>query len=264
MALFWIMFIVALVFSSVGFKKTLWFTSIGYGLSVAAIGVALLIGGRATMTTGIMCTCILFVLYGLRLAGYLAFRERCSRSYNAKMKGEPGFGANASMVAKFSVWISAALLYTAETSPATFRIANGSGDDVMLVLGILISAAGLAIESIADLQKNAAKKKNPAAFVSTGLYSIVRCPNYFGEMLFWTGAFLGGIPIYQNIWQWLAALMGYLGIVYVMFAGARRLEIRQNKAYGKDLAYKKYVHTTPIIIPLVPLYSVEKFKWLMG
>lgn len=264
MALFWIMFIVALAFSSVGFKKFVWFTSVGYGLSVAAIGVALLLGGRTAMTTGVMCACILFVLYGLRLAGYLAFRQLHSSTYNAKMKGEIRSGVGMSMAAKFSVWVSVALMYAAETSPVTFRVANGSGDDIMLVLGILVSVAGLAIESVADLQKNAAKKKNPRAFVNTGLYRIVRCPNYFGEMLFWTGVFLGGVPVYQNVWQWLAALMGCLGIVYVMFGAARKLEIRQNRTYGKDPAYKKYARATPIIIPLAPLYSVEKFKWLVG
>ena len=46
MLLFLAMFVVALVFSSIGFKKYVWFISIGYGLAVAAIGVALLIAGR--------------------------------------------------------------------------------------------------------------------------------------------------------------------------------------------------------------------------
>jgi hypothetical protein len=28
--------------------------------------------------------------------------------------------------------------------------------------------------------------------------------------------------------------------------------------------YQEYVKKTPILIPLVPLYSVEKYKWLVG
>ena len=55
-----------------------------------------------------------------------------------------------------------------------------------------------------------------------------------------------------------------MGIIYVMFGGARRLEIRQNKSYGSDPKYQCYVQTTPIMIPLVPIYSVEKHKWLVA
>lgn len=264
MLLFLAMFVVALVFSSVGFKKYVWFISIGYGFAVAAIGAALLIAGRGQLTAGTMCVCILFIVYGLRLGGYLAFRELRSSSYNSKMKTEIKSGDDMSMVAKCAIWISAALLYACETCPVIFRIANGLETDALLVIGMLISVVGLVVESVADLQKNAAKRVNPRRFVDTGLFRIVRCPNYFGEMLFWTGVFVGGLTVYAGPLQWVAALLGYLGIIYVMFGGARRLEIRQNRSYGKDPEYRHYVATTPIMIPLVPLYSVEKYKWLVA
>ena len=123
---------------------------------------------------------------------------------------------------------------------------------------------GLALETAADLQKNAAKKINPGRFVDTGLYRIVRCPNYFGEMTFWTGVFITGIGSNAGVLQWISVLAGYLGIIYVMFGGARRLEIRQNRTYGNDPEYQVYVRITPIMIPFVPLYSVEKYKWLVA
>ena len=132
------------------------------------------------------------------------------------------------------------------------------------MVGLAVSAFGLAFETTADVQKNAAKRRNPRRFVDTGLFRIVRCPNYLGEMLFWTGVFVSGVGVYAGIAQWAAALVGYLGIVYVMFGGARRLEIRQNRSYGKDPAYQRYVRTTPIMLPFVPLYSVEKHKWLVA
>lgn len=52
--------------------------------------------------------------------------------------------------------------------------------------------------------------------------------------------------------------------IAIMFCGTRRLELRQNKIYGDDDEYRKYVRTTPIIIPLIPLYSVEKYKFLVA
>ena len=68
----------------------------------------------------------------------------------------------------------------------------------------------------------------------------------------------------MNALQWILCLFGYLGIIYVMFSGARRLEIRQNRTYGDDPEYIHYAKTVPIMIPLIPLYSVEKHKWLVA
>ena len=47
-----------------------------------------------------------------------------------------------------------------------------------------------------------------------------------------------------------------------MFSGARRIEICQNKNYGNDNEYIEYVRKTPILIPFVPIYLVEKYAWL--
>ena len=49
-----------------------------------------------------------------------------------------------------------------------------------------------------------------------------------------------------------------------MFGGARRLELRQNRNYGEDKEYQEYVKKTPILILFIPLYSVVKYKWLVG
>ena len=261
---FLLIFAVALLFSSIGFKKYVWFISIGYGFSVAAIGAALLLRFRGSLTAGTAAACVLLILYGCRLGGYLAIRERKSLAYNAKMKTEIKSGEGMSLGAKCAIWSSAALLYACETSPVLFRLENGTGTDALLGVGLAVSACGLAVESCADLQKNAAKRKNPARFVDSGLFRVVRCPNYFGEMLFWTGVFLGGVGAYSGAAQWIAALLGYVGIIYVMFGGARRLEMRQNRVYGDDPDYRAYVQKTPIMLPLIPLYSVEKYKWLVA
>ena len=99
--------------------------------------------------------------------------------------------------------------------------------------------------------------------MDTGLYRIVRCPNYLGEMIFWTGVLISGIGAVSG-WQWIVVAIGYICIILVMFSGARRLEIRQNKNYGADPEYQKYGKTVPILLPFIPLYSVEKHKWLVA
>ena len=207
---------------------------------------------------------VLFVIYGCRLGGYLAVREIKSASYNTTMKNEIKDGSTMPMVAKISIWVVAALLYLCQTSPLWFRLHNEKGIDAFLIVGVIIMMLGIIVESIADLQKNRAKKKNPGRFVDTGLFRLVRCPNYLGELLLWTGVFISGINIYQGAVQWILVLCGFGGIVYVMFSGARRLEIRQTKNYGSDPVYRRYVKTTPIMIPFVPIYSVARHKWLVG
>ena len=135
-------------------------------------------------------------------------------------------------------------------------------DPVIFIIGIAIAVLGLLLQTKADSQKDAAKKINPKRFCDTGLYKIVRCPNYFGEILVWTGMFVGSITCLQGAGQITIAILGYVGIVYFMFNGARRLEKRQNASYGEDPEYQTYVKKVPILIPLVPLYSVENAKFL--
>ena len=266
--MFLILLGVALIVSSIGFKKYVWFISLGYGFSICAIGLTLTAVYSASLFSadqlGIFLTLILITAYGARLGGYLLYRELKSSAYNAKMKKEIKSGKNMNVFVKSCIWISAALLYACQTCPLLFRLENSKGTDAVLIIGSTISALGFIVECTADYQKSAAKKKNPKRFVDTGLYKIVRCPNYFGELLIWTGVFVGGTTACATVWQWIAAVTGYLGIVYVMFSGARRLEERQSRTYGNDPEYQAYFKKTPIMIPLIPLYSVIKWKWLVA
>lgn len=261
---FYVLILIALIVSCIGFKKYVWFISLGYGFSIAAIGTAMLITLRNNLTIGTLLASILFVAYGIRLGGYLLIRELKSASYGAAMKKEIKDGKTMPFIAKVSIWVSCALLYATQTSPIFFRLKNNSGTDTLCIIGVTIMAFGLFIESLADIQKSKAKKVNSNRFCDTGLYKIVRCPNYLGEVIFWTGVFVTSFTTLTGFWQWASAIFGYVLIIYVMFSGCRRLEIRQNKNYGSNEEYKNYVKKTPIMLPLIPLYSVEKHKWLVG
>ena len=54
------------------------------------------------------------------------------------------------------------------------------------------------------------------------------------------------------------AIIAYICIVYIMFNGAQRLEGRQMKRYGDDPKYNAYADSTPIIIPFLPIYHLNK------
>ena len=260
---FWLLFGICMLVSAIGFKNYVWFISLGYGFSIAAEGLAMLIMYGQGLSLGTIICCVLFILYGCRLGGYLAFREYKSGSYKKNMVGEIKDGKTVPFGVKIAIWVTCALLYVTQISGVFYRLENWAEDNVFVFIGAAVMLFGVALETAADIQKNNAKKVNPRRFVDTGLYRIVRCPNYLGEMIFWTGVLISGIGAVEG-WQWLVVAIGYIGIIFVMFSGARRLEIRQDKNYGNDPEYQKYVTTVPILVPFIPLYSVKKHKWLVA
>lgn len=261
---FLILLAVALVISAIGFYKYVYFISLGYGFSIAGMGVAMLFVFKDILCADTIVMCLLFLVYGCRLGGYLLVREMKSAAYRTTMKTEIKDGSDMKLMVKFSIWFTCVALYILQISPVFFRLLNKSSMDVAAWVGVAIMFLGIVMESVADYQKSRAKAKNPKSFVSSGLFSFVRCPNYLGELIFWTGVFVCGITVYSGALQWTGAILGYAGIIYVMFSGARRLEIRQNRNYGEDPEYQEYVKKTPILIPFIPLYSVEKYKFLVA
>jgi len=260
---FWLLFGICMLVSAIGFKNYVWFISLGYGFSIAAEGLAMLILYGQNLTLGTILCCVLFILYGLRLGGYLAFREIKSGSYKKNMVGEIKDGKTVPFGVKIAIWVTCALLYVTQIGGVFYRLFNAAQDNALVFIGAAVMLFGVSLETAADIQKNAAKKVNPRRFVDTGLYRIVRCPNYLGEMIFWTGVLISGIGAVSG-WQWIVVAIGYVGIIFVMFSGARRLEIRQDKNYGNDSEYQKYVTSVPILLPFIPLYSVKKHKWLVA
>jgi steroid 5-alpha reductase family enzyme len=263
----WILLAISFAVSAVGWIYFVYFFSIGYGLSITALAAAtaIIFHDALTVPSAILLG-VLFV-YGIRLAMYLLIRERKSASYK-KILYQPEISKRKPAFAMIMIWISCALLYVGQISPATFYLANLTNGALVnewwMWGGAITAALGVIIEMIADAQKSAAKKRNPNRFVSHGLYRIVRCPNYFGEVLMWTGSFVVCFGSCCSVGQWIVASLGYIGIVYVMFSGARRLELRQTEVYGNDPEFQAYIKRTPIILPLVPIYSVAKHKWLQA
>ena len=222
--LLWIVFVACLLACSIGFKKFVWFMSIGYGLGIAAGGAAILCIFFSKLNWLSVFQCAVLLFYGIRLAYFL--------------------------------WLGA--LYTMQVSPVFYRLYNGSADIVVPLIGALISLAGACIEATADKQKSEQKKTNPNKVAMEGLFRLCRCPNYFGELLMWLGVFIGGLTTYSGIGQWLMAVISFIAICVIMFNGAQRLEKRQSERYGDDPEFNHYCDTTPIIIPFVPLYHLNK------
>lgn len=257
-----ILAIVCAVLCAVGFYKFVYFLSIGYGFAVAGGGIAvfimaLVVGTEAPLWV-LLVQAALFLAYGIRLSGFLLVREIKNAAYRKTLKEATGNEKKMPFFVLFTIWVCVAILYTAQVSPMLFRVTNNTTGVILPVIGFAVSVFGLILESIADNQKSAQKKENPDMVATKGLYKMCRCPNYLGEIIFWTGVFVSGINTYSTVGQWITAIIAYICIVFIMFNGAQRLEKRQMARYGGNKEYNDYANKTPIIIPLLPIYHLNK------
>lgn len=257
-----ILAIVCAVLCAVGFYKFVYFLSIGYGFAVAGGGIAvfimaLVVGTEAPLWV-LLVQAALFLAYGIRLSGFLLVREIKNAAYRKTLKEATGNEKKMPFFVLFTIWVCVAILYTAQVSPMLFRVTNNTTGVILPVIGFAVSVFGLILESIADNQKSAQKKENPDMVATKGLYKMCRCPNYLGEIIFWTGVFVSGMNTYSTVGQWITAIIAYICIVFIMFNGAQRLEKRQMARYGDNKEYNDYANKTPIIIPLLPIYHLNK------
>ena len=259
-----ILLAVSLVLCAVGFIKFVYFLSIGYGFAVAGIGVALaamsLLGRFGDVGIQAYVICALFVVYGARLSGFLLARELKNASYRKTLTEASGGDKKMPVFVLVAIWLCVGVLYVAQTSPLFFRLYNGMAAEpsVLAWVGIGVCVFAIILESEADREKSVQKKANPDMVATKGLYRIVRCPNYLGEILFWTGILVSSLDVLTGIGQWITAVAAYVCIVFIMFNGAQRLEKRQMKRYGDDPAYNAYADKTPIILPLIPIYHLNR------
>ena len=259
-----ILLAVCAVLCAVGFYKFVYFLSIGYGFAVAGSGIAVLVMALVTGTEApiwvLLIQTALFLAYGIRLSGFLLIRELKNAAYRKTLKEATGDDKKMPFFVLFTIWVSVAVLYTAQVSPMLFRVTNNTTGVILPIIGFAISIGGLILETVADNQKSEQKKARPDMVATEGLYKMCRCPNYLGEIVFWTGVFVSGCNTYAGAGQWITAIIAYICIVFIMFNGAQRLEKRQMARYGKDKEYNEYANKTPIIIPLLPIYHLNKVE----
>ena len=155
---------------------------------------------------------------------------------------------------KFFVWFSISSLWVSLTTMAAMNVVtskNYNKDLTLLCIGTIIWIIGFLFEIISDYQKikfkNNASNKNK--FIDSGLWSISRHPNYFGEIVLWIGIYIITLPSTSGL--------EYLGIISPLFvivllnkvSGINLLEASADKKWGSSKEYQKYKKITPKLIP---------------
>jgi steroid 5-alpha reductase family enzyme len=112
---------------------------------------------------------------------------------------------------------------------------------------------GFALEAVADQQKRRFRERpeNAGRFIATGLWAWSRHPNYFGEILLWTGVALVALPALDG-WQ-LATLLSpvFVTLLLTRVSGVPLLEERADARWGDDPEYLAYKKRTPLLVPRI-------------
>ena len=122
------------------------------------------------------------------------------------------------------------------------------------LIGALIWAAGFATEVVADAQKRRfrAQPANSGRFIHTGLWALSRHPNYFGEIVLWTGVALIALPVLRG-WQWVTLLSPiFVTLLLTRISGVPLLEQHADERWGGQADYEAYKRHTPVLIPRLP------------
>ena len=189
----------------------------------------------------------LVVVWALRLGTFL-FR-RVSRA-----GADDRFDAiKPSFVRFLNVWTIQGLWVTFTAAAAWVAITSAHRVPLgwFALVGALVWLLGFGLEAVADLQKSRfnADPANKGRFISTGLWSISRHPNYLGEILLWIGVAIIALPVLQG-WQWVAIISPlFVTLLLTRVSGVPLLEKKAERKWGGQPDYEAYKARTPVLVP---------------
>ena len=152
----------------------------------------------------------------------------------------------------FMTWTLQGLWVSLCSMCALTAISSSTGVIVnaLFYIGLGLFILGFFVEIIADNQKSKFRSfpENKDKFITTGLWAKSRHPNFFGEIVLWTGIAVMSFSSLQGL-QYLTLIspfFTYILLVYV--SGVRMLEARADKKWGHNEAYLKYKTETPVLM----------------
>ena len=117
------------------------------------------------------------------------------------------------------------------------------------IVGSIVWLFGFLFEIIADNQKSNFNKFNKGEFISSGLWSITRHPNYFGEFILWLGITIASLGYIDNYKYVLLLTPIFVYLLLTRVSGVNLLEDIGEKRWGNSKEYQKYKEKTPLFFP---------------
>ncbi|HEY1158025.1 MAG TPA: DUF1295 domain-containing protein, partial [Arthrobacter sp.] len=210
-------------------------------LTYISITVFLVAASQGVDARGMLLAAMV-VLWAARLGSFLFLRISKHGKDDRFDELKPDFARFLNTWTIQGLWVvlTAALAWVAITSDKKV------GLDGYFWAGLLVWAAGITVETVADLEK-ARFKNDPAnrgRFISTGLWSKSRHPNYFGEITLWVGVAIIALPVLQG-WQWAALISPvFVALLLTKGSGVPPLEKKADKKWGGQPDYEAYKKAT--------------------
>lgn len=189
----------------------------------------------------------LVIVWALRLGPFLFRRIRRAGSDDRFDEIKPSLPRFLLVWTVQGLWVT----FTAMAAWIGITSTQRAGLDAFTVVGVAAWAVGFALEATADLQKSRfrADPANAGRFITTGLWSRSRHPNYVGEILLWLGVAVVAVPVLTG-WQWVAlASPVFVTILLTRVSGVPLLEEKAAARWGGRPDYEEYVRTTPVLVP---------------
>ena len=232
----WISFIPAYIFQTEKFFDLT--GSITYLTTVLA---ALYITDSGKIADYVIVSCV--VIWAIRLGSFLFMRIHKAGEDRRFREIKTNFTRFFMTWTLQGMWVSMCLLcvLTALSSYSGIIMNN------VFYIGLLIFVIGFIIEVIADHQKTVFRKdiNNKDKFISTGLWSYSRHPNYFGEILLWFGVAIMSFSSLQDLQHLTLISPIFVYVLLVYISGIRILENQGDKKWGHLDSYKEYLKNTP-------------------
>ena len=150
-------------------------------------------------------------------------------------------------------WMGQALWVSLTACAAIIAILSPEEDTlpVLAMVGMALWLSGFTIESLSDYQKRAFRKENnpSEAFIHTGLWARSRHPNYFGEIMLWTGIAVIASNTLTGIEYITLVSPIFVYILLTRMSGINKLEQIADERYGNLEEYQRYKRNTPVLVP---------------
>lgn len=240
--LHWLVFIPSFIFQTEHYFDLT--GSISY---VATIAVAYLF--HPSMDARSLVVCALIAIWAMRLGSFLFRRVKRDGKDRRFDEIKKKFFRYLFTWTLGGAWV----FITMAAGLAVITSANQLALDAFFYAGLGLWALGFGIEVIADRQKSVFRSdpKNKEKFISEGLWSISRHPNYFGEIVLWLGVAVIALPTLVG-WQFVTLISPiFVALLLIKVSGVRLLEQSGMERWGDDPAYQDYVARTPSLVPFI-------------